>query len=141
MLEQIAIQKKRQFEYKNSRKDRGKLLMDIRAALQSMVAMLVCVRRGGKLIKKQTRDTDKKITTTKEEDEMDEQEDHISRIDIPMITVDTEGEEFRINFIYSSYRSTLSPFISLSHRRPRSGVIIDCKPKGRSAIWNEQLRI
>ncbi|XP_003708513.2 uncharacterized protein LOC100878388 isoform X2 [Megachile rotundata] len=69
LLEQIAIQKKRQLDHQNLKKERGELLMDIRAALQNMVAMLVCVRRGGgKVPKKPT-------------DEMDEQ----------MEKMDTEG--------------------------------------------------
>ena len=49
------MEKKREFEQKNARKERGKLLMDVRAALQNMVAMLVCVRKGGKVLKKQTK--------------------------------------------------------------------------------------
>ncbi|XP_054012938.1 uncharacterized protein LOC128894899 [Hylaeus anthracinus] len=66
LLEQIAIQKERELEHRKSRKDHGELLMDIRAALQSMVAMLVCVRRGGvKMLRKQT---DKRPTRDEKDD-------------------------------------------------------------------------
>ncbi|XP_043248376.1 uncharacterized protein LOC122395110 [Colletes gigas] len=76
LLEQIAIQKEREFEQKKWRKVHGELLMDIRAALQTMVAMLVCVRRGGGVEEKD--DTD-------EMDEMDE-------IPLPIIDkMETEG--------------------------------------------------
>lgn len=62
MLEQIAMQKKRELEKKNVKKEHGELLMDIRAALQNMVAMLVCVKRGNKVpTKKPTEELDKKI--------------------------------------------------------------------------------
>ncbi|XP_076248774.1 uncharacterized protein LOC143188423 [Calliopsis andreniformis] len=91
LLEQIAIQKKRELEHKNSRKDRGKLLMDIRAALQNMVAMLVCVRRGGKPTKKQTRETDKRPTRKTEKDDTYDHEEQFTRIDVPILDVETEG--------------------------------------------------
>ncbi|XP_012341756.1 synaptonemal complex protein 1-like [Apis florea] len=62
LLEQIAMQKKRELEKKNVKKEHGELLMDIRAALQNMVAMLVCVKRGNKVpTKKPTEELDKKI--------------------------------------------------------------------------------
>lgn len=62
MLEQIAMQKKRELEKKNVKKEHGELLMDIRAALQNMVAMLVCVKRGNRVpTKKPTEELDKKI--------------------------------------------------------------------------------
>ncbi|XP_043587043.1 synaptonemal complex protein 1 [Bombus pyrosoma] len=74
LLEQIAMQKKRELERKNSKKERGELLMDIRAALQNMVAMLICVKRGNKVpARKPTEEFDK-------------------RFDIPMIEkMETEG--------------------------------------------------
>ncbi|KAF3422442.1 hypothetical protein E2986_05677 [Frieseomelitta varia] len=52
LLEQIAMQKKHELERKNLKKERGELLMDIRAALQNMVAMLVCVKRGNRIAAK-----------------------------------------------------------------------------------------
>lgn len=62
LLEQIAMQKKRELEKKNVKKEHGELLMDIRAALQNMVAMLVCVKRGNRVpTKKPTEELDKKI--------------------------------------------------------------------------------
>ncbi|XP_033183539.1 synaptonemal complex protein 1 [Bombus vosnesenskii] len=74
LLEQIAMQKKRELERKNSKKERGELLMDIRAALQNMVAMLICVKRGNKIVaRKPTEEFDK-------------------RFDIPMMEkMETEG--------------------------------------------------
>lgn len=75
LLEQIAMQKKRELERKNSKKERGELLMDIRAALQNMVAMLICVKRGNKIVaRKPTEEFDK-------------------RFDIPMMEkMETEGD-------------------------------------------------
>ncbi|XP_029055566.1 coiled-coil domain-containing protein 183 [Osmia bicornis bicornis] len=61
LLEQISIQKKRREEHENLRKEHGELLMDIRAALQNMLAMLFCVRRGSKVPKKQTDELDEQI--------------------------------------------------------------------------------
>ena len=61
LLEQISIQKKRREEHENFRKEHGELLMDIRAALQNMLAMLFCVRRGSKVPKKQTDELDEQI--------------------------------------------------------------------------------
>lgn len=56
------MQKKRELEKKNVKKEHGELLMDIRAALQNMVAMLVCVKRGNRVpTKKPTEELDKKI--------------------------------------------------------------------------------
>ncbi|XP_076764354.1 uncharacterized protein LOC143431473 [Xylocopa sonorina] len=55
LLEQIVMQKKRELQQKDLKKQRGELLMDIRAALQNMIAMLVCVRRGDRVpVKKPT---------------------------------------------------------------------------------------
>ncbi|OAD59544.1 hypothetical protein WN48_08651, partial [Eufriesea mexicana] len=74
LIEQIAMQKKREFERRNSKKERGELLMDIRASLQNMVAMLVCVKRSNR------------VTTKRPTDEFEKQ------IDIPMIEkMETEG--------------------------------------------------
>ncbi|XP_050600625.1 synaptonemal complex protein 1 [Bombus affinis] len=74
LLEQIAMQKKRELERKNSKKERGELLMDIRAALQNMVAMLICVKRGNK------------VAARKPTEEFDK------RFDIPMMEkMETEG--------------------------------------------------
>ncbi|KZC04667.1 PREDICTED: uncharacterized protein LOC107192980 [Dufourea novaeangliae] len=66
LLEQIVMQKQRQLEHKNLRKVRGELLMDIRAALQNMVAMLVCVRRG--TIRTPKKQTDKRPTKDGKDD-------------------------------------------------------------------------
>ncbi|CAK9829512.1 hypothetical protein ANTRET_LOCUS6833 [Anthophora retusa] len=74
LLEQITMQKNRESERKNSKKERGELLMDIRAALQNMVMMLTCVRRGNKIVTKKS---------------IDESEE---RMDIPTIEkLETEG--------------------------------------------------
>ncbi|XP_017893227.1 uncharacterized protein LOC108632883 [Ceratina calcarata] len=74
LLEQIAVQKKRELDRKNSKKERGELLMEIRAALQNMVAMLVCVKRGNRIPTKKT---------------MGDAEE---RYDVPMIEkMETEG--------------------------------------------------
>ncbi|XP_071873648.1 uncharacterized protein [Bombus fervidus] len=62
LLEQIAMQKKRELERKNLKKERGELLMDVRAALQNMVAMLICVKRGNKVAaRKPTEEFDKRF--------------------------------------------------------------------------------
>ncbi|XP_076170847.1 uncharacterized protein LOC143148426 [Ptiloglossa arizonensis] len=85
LLEQIAIQKERELEHKNLRKDHGELLMNIRAALQSMVAMLVCVRKGGG-VKATRKQTDKK-PTKEEKDDTDELEINSSIME----KMETEG--------------------------------------------------
>ncbi|KOC61449.1 hypothetical protein WH47_05053 [Habropoda laboriosa] len=59
LLEQIAMQKNRESERKNSKKERGELLTDIRAALQNMVVMLICVRRGNKVVTKKSIDEER----------------------------------------------------------------------------------
>ncbi|CAL7943986.1 unnamed protein product [Xylocopa violacea] len=74
LLEQIAMQKKRELQQKNLKKERGELLMDIRAALQNMITMLVCVKRGNK------------VPTKKPTDEFEE------KPDLPIIEkMETEG--------------------------------------------------
>ncbi|XP_076623261.1 uncharacterized protein LOC143342861 [Colletes latitarsis] len=87
LLEQIAIQKEREFEQKNSRKVHGELLMGIRAALQTMVAMLVCVRRGGGVAKTPRKQSHKR-STKEEKDDTDEMDE----IPLPIIDkMETEG--------------------------------------------------
>ncbi|KAK9296352.1 hypothetical protein QLX08_009670 [Tetragonisca angustula] len=62
LLEQIAMQRKHELERKNLKKERGELLMDVRAALQNMVAMLVCVKRGNRIAaKKPTEESEKQF--------------------------------------------------------------------------------
>ncbi|CAD1470412.1 unnamed protein product [Heterotrigona itama] len=70
LLERIAMQKKRELERKNLKKERGELLMDVRAALQNMVAMLVCVKRGDRVAaKRPTEESDVPTTIEKMEAE------------------------------------------------------------------------
>ena len=57
--------------------------MDVRAALQSMVAMLVCVRKGGKVLKKQTRGG---------EHDTDEHEEQYG-VPVQMEKMETEGKQ------------------------------------------------
>ncbi|KOX78514.1 hypothetical protein WN51_07921 [Melipona quadrifasciata] len=62
LLEQIAMQKKHELERKNLKRERGELLMDVRAALQNMVAMMVCVKRGNRVAaKKPTEESEKQF--------------------------------------------------------------------------------
>ena len=68
MLEQIEEQKKRESEYTKLRKSRGELMMNIRAAIQNMLAMLVPITatetmKVGKKTQKET--IDKKLAQEK----------------------------------------------------------------------------
>ncbi|XP_076649065.1 uncharacterized protein LOC143356903 [Halictus rubicundus] len=67
LLGQITMQQQRRIEHRNVRKVRGELLMDIRAALQNMVAMLFCVRRG--TLRAQRKKTSKEYREDVEEPE------------------------------------------------------------------------
>lgn len=116
LLEQIAMQKKRELEQKNVKKERGELLMEIRAALQNMVAMLACIRRG-------TRVGPKKPA--------DEFEDG----DLPIIErIETEGEIY--TYICIIYPPSVIPVPPR-----RFGITVDREPKGWIVVWNEQFRI
>nr|XP_031828092.1 uncharacterized protein LOC116425046 [Nomia melanderi] len=84
LLERIAMQQQRRLEHKNLRKDRGELLMNIRAALQNMVAMLIYVRRG--TVKTPKKQTDKK-SSKEDKDDTEELESVIPT----MVKVDAEG--------------------------------------------------
>ncbi|KAK2582345.1 hypothetical protein KPH14_004681 [Odynerus spinipes] len=57
MLEEIEVQKKREADFKELRRIHGELSMKIRAALQNMLLMLVCIKRGGKAGKRDDRRT------------------------------------------------------------------------------------
>ncbi|XP_011688964.1 PREDICTED: uncharacterized protein LOC105450701 [Wasmannia auropunctata] len=52
ILEQIEIEKKREKDTKEQIKDHGELLTNIRAALQSMNTMLLCMKYSGKGVRK-----------------------------------------------------------------------------------------
>ena len=80
------MQKKYELERKNLKKERGELLMDVRAALQNMVAMLVCVKRGDRIAAKKPTEEEKQL-------------------DVPMMEkMEAEGSENDV--IISSYRFT-----------------------------------
>lgn len=92
--------------------------MDVRAALQNMVAMLVCVKKGSKAIKRPAKDTDKKMTKEKEiedKDDVDEQEEETTKSHAPIIErVETEGchannylNKTEINYLISLSLSSL----------------------------------
>ncbi|XP_076286156.1 uncharacterized protein LOC143211913 [Lasioglossum baleicum] len=66
LLAQITMQQQRRIEHRKVRKVRGELLMDIRAALQNMVAMLFCVRRG--VVRAQKKKTSKEGKDDTEEE-------------------------------------------------------------------------
>lgn len=59
-MEHIEIEKKREKDLKKQIKAHGELLTNIRAALQSMYTMLLCVKNNGKVMKKPTKDGNKK---------------------------------------------------------------------------------
>lgn len=80
------MQKQRRLEHKNLRKDHGELLMNIRAALQNMVAMLIYVRRG--TVKTPKKQTDKK-SSKEDKDDTEELESVIPT----MVKVDVEGKD------------------------------------------------
>ncbi|XP_046750581.1 uncharacterized protein LOC124413838 [Diprion similis] len=75
MLEELEVQKKREIDFKNMRKVRGELLMNIRAALQNMNEMLTCVRSRSIKSKSQKADDDKKGKLSEEQRLQDELQD------------------------------------------------------------------
>ncbi|XP_078044078.1 uncharacterized protein LOC144473765 [Augochlora pura] len=85
LLGQIAMQKQRQIEQRKVRKDRGELLMDIRAALQNMVAMLVCVRKGA------VRGAPKKQVEKSSKEDKDIDTEDLESVLPAMEKVETEG--------------------------------------------------
>ncbi|XP_024947549.1 uncharacterized protein LOC107274516 [Cephus cinctus] len=93
MLDQIETQKKREADFKNMRKIRGELLMNIRAAMQNMVSMLVYIKRG-KSVKKIPKENEKKSKKSPviEEKEDEEFEDKISGEEEPQFEkIDEDG--------------------------------------------------
>ncbi|XP_046434409.1 uncharacterized protein LOC124186613 [Neodiprion fabricii] len=75
MLEEIEVQRKREIDFKNLRKVRGELLMNIRAALQNMNEMLTCVKSRTIKSKSQKSDDDKKGKLSEEQRIEDELQD------------------------------------------------------------------
>ncbi|XP_014613131.1 PREDICTED: uncharacterized protein LOC106791753 [Polistes canadensis] len=73
LLEEIEAQKKRIGDYKELRRSHGELSMKIRAALQNMLLMLVCIKRG-KVERRQ-------LKKTKSIDELDEDEPILDKIE------------------------------------------------------------
>ncbi|XP_015517623.2 outer dynein arm-docking complex subunit 3 [Neodiprion pinetum] len=75
MLEELEVQRKREIDFKNLRKVRGELLMNIRAALQNMNEMLTCVKSRTIKSKSQKSDDDKKGKLSEEQRIEDELQD------------------------------------------------------------------
>lgn len=85
ILEQIEIEKKREKDTKEQIKDHGELLTNIRAALQSMNTMLLCMKYSGKGVRKVK---ENKRETTIFNDKEDT-EDVLAEIE----GMDTDGKE------------------------------------------------
>lgn len=73
MLEQIETEKKREEDLKEQKKTRGELFTNIRAALQNINTMLLCIKYSTKVAKKLPRDGNK--AGLKESTIMNERED------------------------------------------------------------------
>ncbi|KAG7211100.1 hypothetical protein KM043_010430 [Ampulex compressa] len=68
MLERIQAEKKRETENNYLIRDRGLVLMNVRAALRNMVAMMGSVRKAGKGAKRATKGTEERITREEQEE-------------------------------------------------------------------------
>lgn len=75
MLEDLETQKKREIDFKKMRKFRGELLMNIRAALQNMDEMLICVQSRSVRSKPQKNETEYIEEETKSQEDGDETDD------------------------------------------------------------------
>ncbi|XP_043285792.1 LOW QUALITY PROTEIN: uncharacterized protein [Venturia canescens] len=75
MLREIENQKRRESDYRTMRKSRGKLLVEIRAALQNMLGMLICVEEQASKRAKKEKDSEKTKKDKKEEAEEEEDDD------------------------------------------------------------------
>ncbi|XP_071649914.1 uncharacterized protein [Temnothorax longispinosus] len=75
MLEQIELEKKREKDLKDQIKAHGELLTNIRAALQSMNTMLLCVRHSGKgAAKKPVKNGNKKEPIANDREDVEERD-------------------------------------------------------------------
>ncbi|XP_024893294.1 uncharacterized protein LOC112468388 [Temnothorax curvispinosus] len=75
MLEQIELEKKREKDLKDQIKAHGELLTNIRAALQSMNTMLLCVRHSGKgAVKKPVKNGNKKEPIVNDREDVEERD-------------------------------------------------------------------
>lgn len=97
MLDEIEVQKKRQIEYKNLRKARGELLMNVRAAFQNMLAMLYSVKETatGKAMKKGAKELIEK-KSVKDKTKGEEEKVEVDRQSVPeeiqlVVKSDTDG--------------------------------------------------
>ncbi|CAL1687248.1 unnamed protein product [Lasius platythorax] len=61
ILEQIEAEKKREKDLKEQKKTRGELFTNIRAALQNMNMMLLCIKHSTKIARKLPRDVNKNV--------------------------------------------------------------------------------
>ncbi|XP_077265541.1 uncharacterized protein LOC143899261 [Temnothorax americanus] len=89
VLEQIELEKKREKDHKDQIKAHGESLTNIRAALQSMNTMLLCVRHSGKgAAKKPGKNGNKKEPIVNDREDVEER-DVLAEIE----GMDTDGEE------------------------------------------------
>lgn len=99
MLEQIEIEKKREKDLKEQKKTRGELITNIRAALQNMNMMLLCIKHSIKIAKKPLKDMNKNML--KESIFFNEREDAEASIDAMLLEgMDTDGKN---KHIYNNY--------------------------------------
>lgn len=89
MLEQIEIEKKREKDLKELKKTRGDLFTNIRAALQSMNTILLCVKQSGKVTTKKTAKNGGK-DMLKESDDKEDVDELESLAELQ--EMDTDGE-------------------------------------------------
>nr|XP_012224563.1 PREDICTED: uncharacterized protein LOC105673487 [Linepithema humile] len=91
ILEQIEIEKKREKDLKEQKKICGELLTNIRAALQNMNTMLLCIKHSVKGAKKLGKDGNK--NTLKEPITVDDKEDAEDHDTLPELEkIDTDGK-------------------------------------------------
>ncbi|KAL6256384.1 hypothetical protein P5V15_012498 [Pogonomyrmex californicus] len=83
MLEQIEIEKKREKDLKEQIKTCGELLMNIRAALQSMNTILLFVKPTSKIVKKPVKDGNKKEII----DDKEDMEEELEKVDTDVLVL------------------------------------------------------
>ena len=91
MLEKIEEEKKREADNKSLIKSRGELLMNIRAALQNMSSILVCVKASNKIKLKDGKKHSKEAEDIAEEEDAQKTEKDKKVCDDP---IETEGTNF-----------------------------------------------
>lgn len=93
-MEQIEIEKKREKDLKEKITAHGELLTNIRAALQNMNMMLLCVKHSIKgVVKKPVKDGNKKELIITNDKEDIEERDALTEIE----RMDTDGKKVIIN--------------------------------------------